>query len=221
MAVTARRAATAGGRASGRCFVSEFLDVLDDLLLALDDLTCLNSLGLRRLGISTGLEGSSVEGMAGVRIQGAWGGGRLQGDAASAGWGGVEMKLDFVEERLCVVREDLGGDEEYLKERGTSILKREESERDASGGNADDVDSYYQIGRVVLRTVQSRAGRVQVALISKDASWASTILSCKLSKQIRKGTRDEDGVCFTNREERQSIDRASGTAWGAASFGDR
>lgn len=75
IAVTAKRAATAGGSASGRCLVSEFRDVLDDLLLALDDLTCLRSLGLRRDGISTGLEGCSVEGMAGVRIQGAWGGG--------------------------------------------------------------------------------------------------------------------------------------------------
>ena len=124
MAVTARRAATAGGRASGRCFVSEFLDVLDDLLLALDNLTCFESLGLRRVGISTGLEGSSVEGMAGVRIQGACGGGRLQGEAASECGGVVEEKSDFVEERLCLVEdEDLGGDEEYLKERGTSMLK--------------------------------------------------------------------------------------------------
>jgi len=123
MAVTARRAATAGGRASGRCFVSEFLDVLDDLLLALDVLTFFGSLGLRRLGISTGLEGSSVEGMAGVRIQGACDGGRLQGEAASDSGGEVERKLDFVEERLWAGEEDLGGDEEYLKERGTSIVK--------------------------------------------------------------------------------------------------
>lgn len=122
MAVTARRAATAGGRASGRCFVSEFLDVLEDLLLALDGLTCFESLGLRRLGISTGLEGTSVEGMAGVRIHGACDGGRLQGEAASDSGGEVE-KLDFVDERLCVGGEDWGGDEEYLKERGTSIVK--------------------------------------------------------------------------------------------------
>ena len=123
MAVTARRAATAGGRASGRCLVSEFLDVLEDLLLALDGLTCFESLGLRRLGISTGLEGTSVEGMAGVRIHGACDGGRLQGKAASDSGGEVEEKLDFVDERLRVGGEDLGGDEEYLKERGTSIVK--------------------------------------------------------------------------------------------------
>lgn len=59
--------------------------------------------------------------------------------------------LDFdVEAGLCFCE---SGDEEYLKERGTSILKRRVRARDASGGNADDVDSYYQIGRVALRTV--------------------------------------------------------------------
>jgi hypothetical protein len=65
----------------------------------------------------------------------------------------------LVEEREWF-RECLGGgDAEYLKERGTSMLKRRVRARDASGGNADDVDSYYQIGRVALRTVQSRAGQ--------------------------------------------------------------
>lgn len=77
MAVTAKRAATAGGKASGRCFFSESRDLLEELLLALDVRAGLCSLGLRRVGvgISTDLEGCSVAGMAGVRIHGAWGGG--------------------------------------------------------------------------------------------------------------------------------------------------
>lgn len=60
--------------------------------------------------------------------------------------GGVTKDfLDFgVEDSLCFCE---SGDEEYLKERGTSILKGRVRARDASGGNADDVDSYYQIGR--------------------------------------------------------------------------
>lgn len=65
--------------------------------------------------------------------------------------------LDFdVEDGLCFCE---SGDEEYLKERGTSILKRRVRARDASGGNADDVDSYYQIGRVALSTDQSRSDK--------------------------------------------------------------
>ena len=90
--------------------------------------------------------------------------------------GGVTKEfLDFVlEDGLCFCE---SGDEEYLKERGTSILKRRVRARDASGGNADDVDSYYQIGRVALRTVQSRADSFRVS-ISKNTSWALMIATC-------------------------------------------
>jgi hypothetical protein len=72
------------------------------------------------------------------------------------------MKLDLVEECEWFLECLGGGEAEYLNERGTSMLKRRVRvrARDASGGNADDVDSYYQIGRVAFahRSVSRRAG---------------------------------------------------------------
>jgi hypothetical protein len=89
--------------------------------------------------------------MALVRIQGACGGGDGDGDEEENG-DGVEMlskcgddveagsnvfvDVDDDDECLCF-GESVGGDEEYLKERGTSMLKGKETQiktRDASGG---------------------------------------------------------------------------------------
>ena len=68
IAVTASKAATAGGNASGRWAFSTSRDFLDRLLLFR---LLLKSPELRFEGISTGLDGCGGAGMADVRVIGA------------------------------------------------------------------------------------------------------------------------------------------------------
>lgn len=60
--------------------------------------------------------------MADVRVQGACGDGRVQRRGWSSRGGEAGMFCDFVVDFLCP-DDSRSGDEEYLKERGTSILK--------------------------------------------------------------------------------------------------